>query len=324
MGEVGPPPEHVCARAPPPPPPRKAVAPVAGPWPLAAFAIMESVATKAKPKAKADGKAKAKSDGKPKAPRSIWNGWLSWGTVNVPVKLFSSVESKTVQFNQLHAKDGARIKQKRLNPRTGDEVPFDRIVRGYEIAPGKWVVLSKEEAQVADGKRAKVIDIEDFVADEQIDPVYYDHAYYVGPQEGGEHAYAVVMKALERAGKVGIGRFVLRSREQVVALRPHDGALSLTTMRFHDEVVEPDDVDAEKPKKAPGDREIEMAAKLVESLAAEFEPTKYTDTYREAVLELIERKAGGEEIEAAKPEPAEPPDDLLAALEASLSGGGKD
>jgi DNA end-binding protein Ku len=286
---------------------------------------MDRVATKAKSKAgskaKSDGKAKAKA--KPKAPRSIWNGWLSWGTVNVPVKLFSSVDSKTVSFNQLHGKDGARIKQKRMNPKTGDEVPFDRIVRGYEIAPGKWVVLSKEEAQVADGKRAKVIDIEDFVADEEIDPVYYDHPYYVGPQDGGEHAYSVVMKALERAGKVGIGRFVLRSREQLVALRPHDGILSLTTMRFHDEVVEPDDVDAEKPKKAPGDREIDMAAKLVESLSAEFEPTKYKDTYREAVLELIERKAKGEEIELPEREAAEAPDDLLAALEASLSGGGK-
>ena len=287
---------------------------------------MDDVATKTKSKAgsqtKSDGKAKAKA--KPKAPRSIWNGWLSWGTVNVPVKLFSSVENKTVQFNQLHGKDGARIKQKRMNPRTGEDVPFDRIVRGYEIAPGKWVVLSKEEAQAADGKRAKVIDIEDFVADEEIDPVYYDHPYYVGPQEGGEHAYAVVLKALERAGKVGVGRFVLRSREQLVALRPHDGILSLTTMRFHDEVVEPDDVDMDKPKKAPGDREIQMAAKLVESLSAEFEPGKYKDTYREAVLELIERKAKGEEIEVRAPEPAEPPDDLLAALEASLSGGGKD
>jgi DNA end-binding protein Ku len=283
------------------------------------------VATKAKSKAepakKSDGKAKAKA--KPKAPRSIWNGWLSWGTVNVPVKLFSSVDSKSVQFNQLHAKDGARIKQKRLNPKTGEEVPFDRIVRGYEIAPGKWVVLTKEEAQAAEGKRAKVIDIEDFVADEEIDPVYYDHPYYVGPQEGGEHAYAVVMKALERAGKVGVGRFVLRSREQLVALRPHDGILSLTTMRFHDEVVEPDDVDIDKPKKAPGDREIEMAAKLVESLSAEFEPTKYKDTYREAVLDLIERKAKGEEIELPEAKPTEPPDDLLAALEASLAGGGK-
>jgi DNA end-binding protein Ku len=184
-------------------------------------------------------------------------------------------------------------------------------------------VLTKEEAQAAEGKRVKVIDIEDFVADEEIDPVYYDKPYYVGPQEGGEHPYAVVMKALERAGKVGIGRFVLRSREQLVALRPHDGILSLTTMRFHDEVVEPDDVDIENPKKAPGDREIQMAAKLVESLSAEFEPTKYKDTYREAVLELIERKAKGEEIELPAPKPAEAPDDLLAALEASLAAGGK-
>jgi DNA end-binding protein Ku len=259
-----------------------------------------------------------------KAPRSIWNGWLSWGTVNVPIKLFSAVEKKAVRFNQLHAKDGARIKQKRINPRTGEEVPFDRVVRGYEITPGKWVVLTKDEAQVAEGQHAKVIDIADFVPGEEIDPVFYDHAYYVGPQEGGEHAYKVVMKALERSGKVGIGHFVLRSREQLVALRPHDGILSLTTMRFHDEVVDPDDVDIEQPKKAPGDREIEMAAKLVESLAAEFKPEKYKDTYREAVLELIERKARGEEIELPAPAPAEAPDDLVAALEASLAGAGKD
>jgi DNA end-binding protein Ku len=260
----------------------------------------------------------------PRAPRSIWNGWLTWGTVNVPVKLFSAVENKSVHFNQLHAKDGARIKQKRINPRTGEEVPYDRIVRGYEIAPDRWVVLTKEEAQAADGRRAKVIDIEDFVADTEIDPVYYDHPYYVGPQEGGEHAYRVVHKALEKSGKVGVGRFVLRSREQLVALRPRDGVLALMTMRFADELVDPGDVDIEEPKKAPGDREVQMAAKLVESLSAEFEPEKYKDTYREALLELIERKAKGEPIEAPKRERAEPPDDLMAALEASLAGAGKD
>jgi DNA end-binding protein Ku len=258
---------------------------------------------------------------KAKAPRSIWNGWLSWGTVNVPVKLFSAVESKSVHFNQLHATDGARIKQKRVNPRTGDEVPYDRIVRGYEVSPDKWIVLTKEEAQAADGRRAKVIDIEDFVADSAIDPVFYDHPYYVGPQDGGEHAYRVVHKALERSGKVGIGRFVLRSREQLVALRPRDGVLTLMTMRFHDELVDSGTVEIEAPKKAPGDREVQMAAKLVESLSADFEPEKYKDTYREAVMKLVDRKARGETIEVAEPERAEPPDDLMAALEASLSGG---
>lgn len=254
-------------------------------------------------------------------PRSIWNGWLSWGTVNVPVKLYSAVQDKSIHFNQLHGKDGARIKQKRINPRTGDEVPYERIVRGYEVAPDKWVILTKEDAQAAEGSRAKVIDIEEFVAADEIDPVFYDKPYWIGPQEGGEHAYRVVEKALEKSGKVGIGRFVLRSKESLVALRPRDGILTLDTVRFAEELIPPEKIEYEKPKKAPGDREVNMAAKLVESLASEFKPEKYEDTYREAVLEIIDRKAKGEKIELPEPEPEEETDDLMAALEASLSGG---
>jgi len=253
-------------------------------------------------------------------PRSIWNGWLSWGTVNVPVKLFSAVQDKSIHFNQLHGKDGARIKQKRINPRTGDEVPYDRIVRGYEVSPDKWVVLTKEDAQAAEGSRAKVVDIEEFVAADEIDPVFYDKPYYIGPQEGGEHAYAVVAKALERSGKVGIGRFVLRSKESLVALRAKDGVLTLATMRFAEELIDPEKVNYEEAKKAPGDREVNMAAKLVDSLASDFKPDKYEDTYREAVMDLIERKAKGETIEPPEREPEEATDDLMAALEASLSG----
>jgi DNA end-binding protein Ku len=256
-------------------------------------------------------------------PRSIWNGWLSWGTVNVPVKLYSAVQDKSIHFNQLHGKDGARIKQKRINPRTGEEVPYERIVRGYEVSPDKWVVLTKEDLQAAEGSRGKVIDIEEFVSGEEIDPVYYDKPYWIGPQEGGEHAYKVVEKALEKSGKVGIGRFMLRSKESLVALRPYNGILALATMNFQDELIPPDKVTYEEPKKAPGDREINMAAKLVESLAGEFKPEKYEDTYREAVLQLVEKKAKGEEIEIPEAEPEEETDDLMAALEASLSGGKK-
>ena len=270
----------------------------------------------------AKSKSKAGANGKPKAPRSIWNGWVSWGTVNVPVKLYSAVQDKSVHFNQLHGKDGARIKQKRINPRSGDEVPYDRIVRGYEVAPDRWVVLSKEDAQVAEGSRAKVIDVEHFVPADEIDPVYYDHPYYLGPQEGGEHAYEVVRKALERSGRVGIGRFVLRTRESLVALRPTDGVLGLMTMRFDDELVPAKKIDYEEAKKSPGDREVQMAAKLVESLAGEFKPGKYEDTYRQALLEMIDKKAKGEEIDITRPEAAEETDDLMAALEASLSGAG--
>lgn len=259
----------------------------------------------------------------PKKPRSIWNGWISWGTVNVPVKLFSAIDSKGVSFNQLHAKDGARIKQKRMNPRSGKEVPFADIVRGYEVAPDRWIVVSKEDVQAVEGARAKVVDIEEFVPVAQIDPVFFGQPYYVGPQDGGEHAYEVVRKALETSGQVGIGRFVLRSKEQLVALKPLDDVMGLFTLRFADELVEPDEVPFEEPKKSPGDREVQMASKLVEALAGDFKPEKYTDTYSEAVMQLIERKAKGETIEAPSREKAEETDDLMAALEASLSGAGK-
>jgi DNA end-binding protein Ku len=256
-------------------------------------------------------------------PRSIWNGWLSWGTVNVPVKLFSATQSQSVRFNQLHRKDGARIKQKRINPRTGDEVPYERIVRGYEVSANRWIVLSKEEAKAADGQAAKVIDIEEFVESAAIDPVFYDKPYYIGPQEGGEHAYAVVRKALEKSGRVGIGRFVLRSREQLVALRPYEDVMELATMRFDGELVPPDKVKYDEAKKSPGDKEVDMASRLVDALAGKFDPTQYEDTYREAVLKLVQAKAEGKEIELPKIEEAEAPDDLMAALEASLSGSKK-
>jgi DNA end-binding protein Ku len=256
-------------------------------------------------------------------PRSIWNGWLSWGTVNVPIKLFSAVGSRGISFNQLHDKDGARIRQKRINPRTGEEVPFKRIVKGYEVAADRWVTLTKDDLAAAEGTRSKVVDIEEFVPAAEIDPVFYGQPYYVGPQEGGERAYEVVREALEKAGQVGIGRFVLRSKEQLVALRPLDGVMGLFTLRFTDELIEPGSVDYEEAQKAPGDREVTMAAKLVDALAADFEPEKYHDTYTEAVMRIIEAKAEGRAIETPAIEQPEEPDDLMAALEASLAGAGK-
>ena len=259
-----------------------------------------------------------------KKPRSIWNGWLSWGTVNVPIKLFSALDSKGVAFNQLHGKDGARIRQKRINPRTGEEVPFKEIVRGYEVSPDRWIVVSKEDVAAVEGSRAKVVDIEEFVPVDQIDPVFFGQPYYVGPQDGGEHAYEVVRKALERSGRVGIGRFVLRSKEQLVALKPLGDVMGLFTLRFADELIEPDKVDFEEPKKAPGDREVTMAAKLVEALAGDFKPEKYHDTYSEAVMTIVDAKAKGESIELPSREQPEETDDLMAALEASLAGAGKD
>lgn len=256
-------------------------------------------------------------------PRSIWNGWLSWGTVNVPIKLFSAIQSRGVSFNQLHEKDGARIRQKRINPRTGEEVPFKRIVKGYEVAADRWVTLTKEDLAAAEGTRSKVVDIEEFVAAADIDPVFYGQPYYVGPQDGGEHAYEVVRKGLEKSERVGIGRFVLRSKEQLVALRPLDGVLGLFTLRFADELIDPKTVDYEEAQKSPGNKEVDMAAKLVDALAGDFKPEQYHDTYSEAVMKIIEAKAKGETIETPAVEQPEEPDDLMAALEASLSGAGK-
>ena len=256
-------------------------------------------------------------------PRSIWNGTVTFGVVNVPVKLYSATESKTVHFNELHAPDEGKIEHRRFCSREDREVPYKEVVKGYEVGSDEFVVLSKEEVAAADGPGAKTIEIEHFVPADQIDPVYYDRTYYVGAQDQGQDAYRVLHAGLEQSGRVGIGRFVFHNKEQLVALRALDGVLGLHTMRFADEVVDASDLELEKPQKKPGKREIEMAGTLVSSLAGDFDPSQYEDEYREAVLALIKQKAKGEEIETPEEPAEEPSDDLMAALEASLKGGGR-
>lgn len=257
-------------------------------------------------------------------PRSIWNGIVTFGLVNVPVKLYIATESKTVHFHELHEKDEARIEHKRICPKEDEEVPFKEIVKGYEVAPDEYVVLTKDEVAAADPPRGKVIEVEAFVPADQIDPVLYDKTYYVGAQDKGQDAYRVLYEALRKSEKVGIGRFVFHNAEQLVALRPLDGILGLHKMRFHDEVVSGGDLDVPSPQKKPAEREIEMAGNLVGSLEADFKPSKYKDTYRAAVEKLIKRKASGKEIELPEEEePEEESDDLLAALEASVKAGSK-
>ncbi|MGI8863604.1 MAG: Ku protein [Solirubrobacteraceae bacterium] len=254
--------------------------------------------------------------------RAIWSGAISFGLVNVPVKLYSATSPKTVRFHQLSSKTGARIKQKRVDPTTGDEVPFEEIIKGYEITPDRYVTIAPEELDALDPKATRTVDIEEFVDLVDIDPIFYDHNYYLAPTAGGAKAYKLLLDAMREAGKVGIGRVVLRSKQQLCALRPAGEALTLTTMLFGDEVLSPDRIDE---LDALGDaeaseRELKMAQQLIASLAADFEPTKYRDEYRERVLELIERKAAGEEI-AVQPQAEEPAaaPDLMAALEASLA-----
>lgn len=254
--------------------------------------------------------------------RAIWSGAISFGLVNVPVKLYSATSPKSVRFHQLSSKTGARIRQKRVDSSTGDEVAYEDIVKGYEITPDRYVMIAPEELEAFDPKATRTIDIEEFADMADIDPIYYDHNYYLAPTSGGAKAYRLLLDAMREAGKVGIGRVVIRSKQQLCALRPTGDVLTLTTMLFGDEVLAPDridELDAIAEAEA-SDRELAMAQQLISSLSAEFDPTKFRDEYREKVLELIEKKAAGEEI-AVQPEAEEPAaaPDLMAALEASLA-----
>jgi DNA end-binding protein Ku len=255
-------------------------------------------------------------------PRSIWSGAISFGLVNVPVKLYSAVSRKTVRFHQLNRDTGNRISQRRVDPETGDEVSYDDIVKGYELTKDHYVVITPEELDALDPEKTRTIDIEDFVDLEDIDPIYYDHPYYLVPDAGATKAYGLLLNAMRESGKVAIAKVVLRSKEQLVAIRPQDALLCMETMIFADEVVAHDSIDdlpAASDLKASA-RELKMAQQLIDSLSADWEPEKYRDEYREKVLELIERKAAGEEIavQPEAPQPAKVPD-LMAALEASLA-----
>jgi DNA end-binding protein Ku len=258
-------------------------------------------------------------------PRSIWTGAISFGLVNVPVKLYSAVSKKTVRFHQLHESDGVRIQQKRFCPADGEEVPYDEIVKGYEISPDRYVVISPEELDSLEPRKTKTVDIEDFVDLDEIDPLYYDHPYYLLPGQGAQKPYKLLVEAMKQANKVAIARVVIRTKEQLVAIRPVGDILSMASMNFADEVIDPDSFD-----EAPGDdvetrkREVEMAQQLIESLTSEFDPSKYHDTYRERVMELIEAKADGQEIAVQPAEEPAPVPDLMAALEASLAAAKKD
>ncbi len=255
-------------------------------------------------------------------PRAIWSGAISFGLVNIPVKLYSAVSKKTVRFHQIDAESGGRVRQKRVGP-DGEEIAYEQIVKGYEIGPDRYVTISPEELEALEPQKTRTIDIEDFVDLEQIDPIYYDHPYYLAPDTGAAKAYKLLVDAMEDSGKVAVARVVLRSKEHLVAIRPREGALAMETMLFADEVIPAESL--EELATADGDvqtsdRELAMANQLIDSLASDFEPDKYRDEYRERVLDLIERKAQGETIVIEEPaaEPEKVPD-LMAALEASIA-----
>ena len=252
------------------------------------------------------------------APRSLWNGTIAFGLVTVPVKVFTATESKTVHFHEVHLTDGSRIEHRRICPKDGDEVDYDHIVKGFEVRRGEWVELTDDEIAAAAGPQTRLIGVEHFVPAAEIDPVFYDRTYYLGAGDDGEAAYALLHAALERSERAGVGRWVFHNRERTVILRPLGEVLALHTMRFAEELVDPGDLDLPRVDRKPSKREIDMAAKLVDGLHREFDPSAYKDEYRRAVQRLVKRKAQGKEIEPPEEPDEEPSDDLVAALEASL------
>jgi DNA end-binding protein Ku len=254
------------------------------------------------------------------APRSIWNGTITFGLVHVPVKLYTATESKTVHFSEVHVKGGAKIEHRRWCPEDDEEVDYDDIVKGYEVSPDTYVVLDKDEVKAAAGDRGKVVHLDEFVDAADIDPVLYEKTYYVGSREA-EDAYRLLHEALRKSGRAGIGRLTFHDREYLVAVCGRDDVIALHTLRFHDEVVGPGDLELDLGRAKPRPKEVQMASRLVDSLKEDFEPEAYEDGSREAVLDLIERKARGEDIDLLAQEEPEQGDDLAAALQVSLGNG---
>ena len=255
--------------------------------------------------------------------RAIWTGSISFGLLNVPVKLYSAVSKKSVSFRELRESDGSRVRHKRVAEADGKDVEYADIVKGYEIAPEQYVVITKDELEELDPKKTRAIEIQDFVDLDEIDPIYFDHPYYLGPDKGAERAYSLLVKAMADSNKVAIARFVLRNRESLAAIRPMEGVLTMATMRFADEVVSPTEIEEILGEEtgAPQKKELEMAKALIDSLSSDFVADQYRDEYREELLSLIERKAKGESLvstEAEAPTPTKAPD-LMAALEESLA-----
>ncbi len=256
-------------------------------------------------------------------PRAIWSGSISFGLVNIPVKLYNAVSRKSVSFNQIDKRTGARIRYRKVSAADEQEVPSEEIVKGYELPSGEYVLIDDDELAALDPEAVRTIDIEEFVDLADIDPIFYDAAYVLAPDKATVKPYALLAEAMERSQKVGIARFVMRSKQYLAAVRPKDGKLLLSTMVYADEVndtdtiTELDGIDGVDVS----DREVAMAEQLIDSLSGPFEPEKYEDTYRNRVLDLIERKAAGETELVAAPQPvtADKVVDLMAALEASVA-----
>jgi DNA end-binding protein Ku len=255
--------------------------------------------------------------------RAIWSGSISFGLVNIPVKLYKATDSKTVQFHQIDKKSGARVRNKRVSEKSGREVPYDRIVKGFELDKNRYVTVEPEELESIEPHGPKVIGIEEVVQLEDIDPRQFDRPYWLVPaDEGAAKPYALLLRALESSDRVAIGRFVLRTREHLAAVRAIDKGLALHTMLFADELIPLDEVDGMSGTTRVSAGERKMAEQLLDAMTVTWKPKRHHDTYRERVLDLIKRKGKGEEIVVTGP-PEEEADaevvDLMAMLEQSVA-----
>lgn len=251
-------------------------------------------------------------------PRTMWKGAISFGLVSIPVRVFPATEEKTLRFNQLHDEDHGRIKYTRVCSKCGEVVPYENIVRGYEYEKDRYVVLTEEELDQIPVESSRAIDIEQFVDAEEIDPIYYKKSYYLVPEETGVKAYHLLREALAEDGRVGIAKVSFRDKEHLSALRLRDGALVLETMYWPDEIRAAESEELDKDVKVRS-QEVQMARSLIENLTEPWEPERYADAYREALLEMVEKKVAGEEVEVI-PEPEEAPKvvDLMDALKQSV------
>lgn len=249
-------------------------------------------------------------------PRAIWTGSISFGLVNVPVRMYSAIAEQDVHFHLLHQKDDARIGYTKVCKKEGKPVPDEEIVRGYEVSEGEYVYVTDEDLEAAAGETYRSIDIQDFVDVAEVDPIYFERSSYLGPAEGAEKPYALLRQAMEESGLVGIATYVMRDKQQLGCLRVRDGVIVLEKMFFADELRPTKDI---APRKgAVGKQELAMALDLIDRFRGPFEPEKYEDTYRAALLRLIDRKRKGKEVHVETPTEREEPTDLLAALRASV------
>jgi DNA end-binding protein Ku len=256
-------------------------------------------------------------------PRATWSGAISFGLVNIPVKLYTATSRQTVRFNQIDTRSGSRVRQKKVSDADGSEVPAEAIAKGYELASGSYVLVTDEELAALDPEASRTIDLVEFVDQSSIDPIFYDSAYYLGPDQATTKPYALLLRAMTESDKVGIARFVMRGKEYLGAIRSDGEKLVLSTMLYADEIRDADEIpELEGVADADlDDRELKMAGQLIESLDATFDPEAFHDTHREKVMELIEKKAAGEEglVEAPAPAEGDKVVDLMAALEASVA-----